>query len=132
MKNELVEALKMLSKNNNVKVVDTNFTADLTIMEEATELVARLKEALDPNSKKNKRKILPMMTSCSSAWVDYVEKFYPEFIDNFSTCKSPMQMLGATVKGYSAKNFKWDPKKIVNVGVMCCTCKKLEKSRKEM
>ena len=104
------------------KVFDTTIAADLTIMEEATELIQRIK---------NKNK-LPLLTSCCPSWVLFVEKFFPEFIPNLSTCKSPQQMLGALVKTYWAKKEKIDPAQIVSVSVMPCTSKKFEADRKEM
>ncbi|HOW16521.1 MAG TPA: NADH-dependent [FeFe] hydrogenase, group A6 [bacterium] len=104
------------------KVFDTAFSADLTIMEEASELVYRIK-----NGGK-----LPMFTSCSPGWVKYVEQFYPEFIDNISSCKSPQQMLGSVIKNYFAPKNGIDPKKIFSVSIMPCTAKKFEAERKEM
>jgi NADP-reducing hydrogenase subunit HndD len=103
-------------------VFDTQFGADLTIMEEASELLERLKN----NGK------LPMITSCSAAWMKFVEQFYPEFLDNISTCKSPMSMLGAMIKTYFAQKMNIDPKKILSVAVMCCTAKKYEAARPEL
>jgi len=116
---EMVEALKKLGFDY---VFDTQFAADLTIMEEASELLERLQ---------GKGK-LPMITSCSSAWMKYVEQFYPEFVDNLSTCKSPMSMLGALVKTYFAEKFDTDPEKILSVAIMCCTAKKYETQRPEL
>lgn len=104
------------------RVFDTAFSADLTIMEEASELVERIK-----NGGK-----LPMMTSCSPGWVKFVEQFYPEFIDNISTCKSPQQMLGSVIKNYYAQKEGIDPSKIYSVSIMPCTAKKFEADRKEM
>jgi NADH-quinone oxidoreductase subunit G/NADP-reducing hydrogenase subunit HndD len=104
------------------KVFDTSFSADLTIMEEASELVHRVK-----NGGK-----LPMMTSCSPGWIKYVEQFYPEFMDNLSTCKSPQQMLGAVIKTYFAQKEGIDPSKIFSVSVMPCSAKKFEAARPEM
>ena len=104
------------------KVFDTSFAADLTIMEEASELVHRIK-----NGGK-----LPMFTSCSPGWVKYVEQFYPEFIENISSCKSPQQMLGAVIKTYYAQKEGIDPSKIYSISVMPCTAKKFEADRKEM
>jgi iron-only hydrogenase group A len=103
-------------------VFDTSFSADLTIMEEGSELVERLQTG----------GALPMMTSCSPGWIKYVETFYPEFIPNLSTCKSPQQMLGAVVKNYFAERQGLDPKKVVSVSIMPCTAKKFECSRPEM
>ncbi len=104
------------------KVFDTSFSADLTIMEEGSELVQRIKTGGK----------LPMMTSCSPGWIKYVEQFYPDFIDNLSTCKSPQQMLGAVIKSYYAQTNGIDPKKIFSVSVMPCTAKKFEAERPEM
>jgi NADP-reducing hydrogenase subunit HndD len=73
-----------------------------------------------------------MITSCSSAWIKYMEHFYPEFLPNLSTCKSPMSMLGALVKSYFAKRIQCDPKKLLSVAVMCCTAKKHEAARPEL
>jgi NADH-quinone oxidoreductase subunit G len=103
-------------------VFDTNFSADLTIMEEATELVKRLK---DPSS------TLPLITSCCPAWVDYLEKYYPDMIPNFSTAKSPQQMMGAIIKTYWAQKAKINPANIVSVSVMPCTAKKFEIKRND-
>jgi NADH-quinone oxidoreductase subunit G/NADP-reducing hydrogenase subunit HndD len=103
-------------------VFDTSFGADLTIMEEASELVHRIK-----NGGK-----LPMMTSCSPAWVKFCEQFYPEFTENLSTCKSPAQMLGAIIKSYYAEKQGIDPSSIYSVTVMPCTAKKFEAQREEM
>lgn len=94
-------------------VFDTSFTADLTIMEEATEFLHRVQ-----NGGK-----LPMTTSCSPGWVKFVEQFYPSLLDNVSTCKSPQQMLGAVIKSYYAETQKIDPKKIFSVSVMPCSAK---------
>ena len=116
---ETVAALRKLGFDY---VFDTQFGADLTIMEEASELLERLKN----NGK------LPMITSCSAAWMKFVEQFYPEFLDNISTCKSPMSMLGAMIKTYFAQKMNIDPKKILSVAVMCCTAKKYEAARPEL
>ncbi|MFH1377465.1 MAG: NADH-dependent [FeFe] hydrogenase, group A6 [Planctomycetota bacterium] len=104
------------------RVFDTSFSADLTIMEEAAELVHRVKTGGK----------LPMFTSCSPAWIKFVETFYPEFIGNLSTCKSPQMMLGAVIKSYYAQKHGIDPKKIFSVSVMPCTAKKFEAKREEM
>ncbi|HRZ79438.1 MAG TPA: NADH-dependent [FeFe] hydrogenase, group A6 [bacterium] len=104
------------------KVFDTSFTADLTIMEEANELVERIK-----NGGK-----LPMITSCSPAWIKFAETFYPEFIENLSSCRSPQQMMGAVIKSYFAQKQNVDPSKIYSVSVMPCTAKKFEAERPEM
>jgi len=104
------------------RVFDTSFTADLTIMEEASELVKRVTEG-GP---------LPLMTSCSPAWVKFVEHFYPKLIPNLSTCKSPQQMLGALIKSFYAQKTGLDPKNIFSVSLMPCTAKKFEATRLEM
>ncbi|MCX6840964.1 MAG: [FeFe] hydrogenase, group A, partial [candidate division WOR-3 bacterium] len=104
------------------RVFDTSFTADLTIMEEGSELVHRIKTG----------GVLPMMTSCSPGWIKFVEQFYPEMMPNLSTCKSPQQMMGAIVKTFYAEREKLDPKKIVSVSIMPCTAKKFECQRPEM
>ena len=105
-------------------VLDTNFSADLTIMEEATELVKRITGEV--------KKPLPQFTSCSPGWVKFCEYFYPELIPNLSTCKSPQQMFGALAKTYYAKKRGIDPNKIVSVSIMPCTAKKFEAQRPEM
>lgn len=103
-------------------VFDTQFSADLTIMEEASEFLERLQS-------KGK---LPMITSCSSAWMKCVEQFYPDLLDNVSTCKSPMSMMGAMIKSYFAEKKKIDPRNIFSVATMCCTAKKYEAERPEL
>lgn len=104
------------------RVFDTAFSADLTIMEEASELVQRIQ----------RRGKLPMFTSCSPGWIKFVEQFYPDFIPNLSTCKSPQQMMGAIVKSYFAEREGIDPDRLVSVSIMPCTAKKFECSRPEM
>lgn len=104
-------------------VLDTNFAADLTIMEEAHELIRRLTSHNIP---------IPQLTSCCPAWVKFVETFYPEFKENLSTSKSPIGMQGPTIKTYFAQQMHLDPKKIVNVAVTPCTAKKYEIRREEM
>ena len=104
------------------RVFDTSFTADLTIMEEGSELVHRVQNG----------GALPMFTSCSPGWIKFVEQFYPEFLPNLSTCKSPQQMMGAIIKSFFAEKEKLDPKKIVSVSIMPCTAKKFECGRPEM
>lgn len=116
---KMVAAIKRLGVN---KVFDTNFAADLTIMEEGFELIDRLQ-----NGGK-----LPMFTSCSPGWIRIIEQYYPEFIPNLSTCKSPHQMFGAIIKSYYAKKMNIDPKDIFVVSVMPCSCKKSEMHRPEM
>ena len=104
------------------RVFDTAFSADLTIMEEASELVQRISQGGK----------LPMMTSCSPGWIKFVEEFYPEMIDHLSTCKSPQQMLGAIIKSYFAEREGIDPENLFSVSVMPCTAKKFEATRPEM
>jgi NADP-reducing hydrogenase subunit HndD len=104
------------------KVFDTDFAADLTIMEEGTELLDRLQ-----NGGK-----LPLITSCSPGWVKYCEHYYPEFLDNLSSCKSPHEMMGAILKSYYAQKMNIDPSKIFVVSVMPCTAKKFEAQRPEL
>ncbi len=116
---KMISALKSLGFD---KVFDTNTGADFTIMEEATELVKRLKN--NDN--------LPMTTSCCPAWVKYTEMFYPENIPHLSSCKSPHQMLGAIIKSYFAEKNHIDPSKIYVVSVMPCIAKKYERQREEM
>lgn len=113
---KMFTAMRMLGFD---KVFDVNFGADLTILEEANELLHRVKEG----------GTLPMFTSCSPGWIRFVEYYYPELIPNLSSCKSPMQMFGATVKTYWAQKEGIDPKNIYVVGVMPCTAKKFEKTR---
>lgn len=103
-------------------VFDITFSADLTIMEEAMELVNRIKEG----------KNLPMFTSCCPAWVKYVEIFYPELIPNLSTCKSPIAMQGSTIKTYFAKMKNINPDDLINVVIAPCTAKKYEIKRREL
>jgi len=111
------------------RVFDTNFTADLTIIEEGTELLLRLHGAL---VKKDPAMMLPQFTSCSPGWVKYLEHFYPEMIPNLSSAKSPQQMFGAVIKTYYAKMYNLDPKDIVTVALMPCSAKKFECNRPEM
>lgn len=115
----LVAALRELGFD---RVFDTAFAADLTVMEEASELVERIRTGGR----------LPMMTSCSPGWIKYVEEFYPDFIENLSTCKSPQQMLGAVIKSYFAEKQDIEREKIFSVAVMPCTAKKFECGRMEM
>jgi len=123
---KMVAALKRLGFD---AVMDTDFTADLTIMEEGTELLTRLKGTLVD---KNPTIKLPMATSCSPGWIKYIEHMYPNYLDHLSTCKSPQQMFGALVKTYYAKARNLDPDKIVSVSIMPCTAKKFEANRPEM
>lgn len=116
---KVVTALRRLGFD---KVFDTDFTADLTIIEEGNELLHRL----------NTGGKLPMITSCSPGWIRYMELFYPELIGHLSTCKSPQQMFGALSKSYYADKNDIDPKDIVVVSIMPCTAKKSESVREEM
>jgi NADP-reducing hydrogenase subunit HndD len=109
-------------------VFDTNFTADLTIMEEGTELLTRLKRALVDGEKVP----LPMFTSCSPGWINFAEYYYPQFLPNLSTCKSPQQMFGAIAKTYYAQKIGVRAADMVVVSVMPCTAKKFECQRPEM
>ena len=113
---KMVAALKRLGFD---QVFDTDFAADLTIMEESHEFIERVK-----NGGK-----LPMITSCSPGWIKYCEHYFPEMTENLSTCKSPQQMFGATAKTYYAEKMGIDPKNIVMVSVMPCTAKKFEIGR---
>ena len=113
---KMVAALRRLGFD---KVFDTDFAADLTIVEEANELVERIKNG----------GTLPMITSCSPGWVKFCEYYYPDMIAHLSTCKSPQQMAGAVIKTYYAKKAGIDPKDIVSVSVMPCTAKKFEIGR---
>ena len=113
---KMVAALKMLGFDG---VFDTNFAADLTIMEEATEFLGRL----------NKGENLPLITSCSPGWIKFCEHYYPEFIPNLSSCKSPQGMFGSVAKTYYADKMGLDPKDIFVVSVMPCTAKKFEAER---
>jgi len=116
---KMVSALRLLGFD---KVFDTDFAADLTIMEEGTELINRIK-----NGGK-----LPLLTSCSPGWIKFLESYYPDMIDNLSTCKSPQQMMGAVIKTYYAQKAGVDPAQIYSVSVMPCTAKKFECQRPEM
>jgi iron-only hydrogenase group A len=116
---KMISALRRLGFE---KIFDTNFTADLTMIEEGHELLKRLKNGGN----------LPMMTSCSPGWVKFLEHFYPSLLPNLSTCKSPQQMFGALAKTYYAEFAGIDPKDIFVVSVMPCTAKKFEASRPEM
>jgi hydrogenase, Fe-only len=104
------------------KVFDTNFAADLTIIEEGNELIKRIKTG----------GVLPMITSCSPGWIKFIEHFYPKSLAHLSTCKSPQQMFGAVAKTYYAEKTGLDPRNIVVVSVMPCTAKKFEARRPEM
>lgn len=122
---KMVTALRKMGFDG---VFDTDFTADLTIMEEGTELLTRLKKALVDKE----QVALPMFTSCSPGWIKYIEHYYPDLLNNLSTCKSPQQMFGALAKTYYAQKMNIDPKDIVSVSVMPCTAKKFEADRPEM
>jgi len=123
---KMVAALQRLGFDS---VMDTDFTADLTIMEEGTELLGRLEKVLKGGDNDVK---LPLATSCSPGWVKFMEHLYPDFIDHMSTCKSPQQMFGALAKTYYAQKRNIDPKDIVSVSIMPCTAKKFEADRPEM
>lgn len=122
---KMVSALRRMGFDG---VFDTNFTADLTIIEEGTELLTRLKKALVDKADV----ALPMFTSCSPAWIKYCETYYPEMLPNISTCKSPQQMFGAVAKTYYADKIGKKAKDIFVVSVMPCTAKKFEAQRPEM
>jgi len=115
---KLVAALKHLGFNH---VYDTNFTADLTIMEEGTELISRIQN----------NGVLPLMTSCCPGWINLAEQEYPEVLPHISSCKSPQQMFGALAKTYYAEKAQMDPDDIYVVSVMPCTAKKYEATRTE-
>jgi iron-only hydrogenase group A len=122
---KMVAALRRLGFST---VFDTNFTADLTIIEEGSEFLHRLKKYF----KDNQHNILPQFTSCSPGWINYMEYFYPQFIPNVSTCKSPQQMFGALAKTYWAQKIGKKPEDIFVVSIMPCTAKKFEAQREEM
>ncbi|MDD3641388.1 MAG: NADH-dependent [FeFe] hydrogenase, group A6 [Atribacterota bacterium] len=126
VKGRMVTALRRLGFD---QVFDTNFAADLTIIEEGHELLTRLKKKLVDNDEDTK---LPMFTSCSPGWINYMEHFYPELRDNVSTCKSPQQMFGAVAKTYFADKIGKKKEDMVVVSIMPCTAKKFECSRDEM
>ncbi len=115
---KMVAALRRLGFD---KVFDTDFSADLTIMEESNELIERITNG----------GALPLITSCSPGWVKYCEHYYPEQLDHLSTCKSPQQMFGATLKTWYAEKMDIDPASIVSVSVMPCTAKKFEVGRED-
>ena len=116
---QLVTGLRRLGFK---RVFDTNFAADLTILEEAAELIGRI----------NNKNVLPMFTSCCPGWVKYAEKNYPEILEHISSCKSPHEMEGAVLKTYYAKKMGINPKDIFVVSIMPCTVKKYESSRLEL
>ena len=113
---KMISALKALGFDG---VYDMNLTADLTIMEEATEFLGRVKN----------NGVLPMITSCSPGWIKYCEHYFPEFTENLSTCKSPQQMFGAVAKTYFAEKMGWKPEDIYFVSAIPCTAKKFEVGR---
>ncbi len=116
---KMVAAIRRLGAD---KVFNMDFTADLTILEEAAELVDRIKN----------NKTLPMFTSCCPGWVKFVEHYYPELIPHLSTCKSPQGMFGAVLKSYYAEKYNIDPEKLFVVSVIPCTAKKFEATREEL
>lgn len=116
---KMAAALKQLGFN---RVYDTNFTADLTIMEEGSELIDRI----------TNNGTLPMFTSCCPAWVKYMEQEYPEYLNHLSSCKSPQQMAGAVFKTYGAKLDNVEPANVKTISIMPCTCKGFESDRAEM
>ncbi len=122
----LVAALRRLGFQ---RVFDTAFAADLTIMEEASELVQRVRRKLAGELPPPP---LPLLTSCSPGWIKYVEEFHPDFVPNLSTCKSPQQMLGALIKTWFAQREGLDPARIFSVAIMPCTAKKFECGRPEL
>lgn len=139
---QMASALKEMNFNY---VFDTNFAADLTILEEGTELLKRLTQYFYKNGLIDKKQLaktgfsepeetptLPMITSCSPGWINYIEHFYPDQLDNLSSCKSPHMMLGALIKSYFAPKIGVDPKDVFVVSVMPCTAKKYEIARPEM
>ncbi|MGE5614543.1 MAG: NADH-dependent [FeFe] hydrogenase, group A6 [Bacillota bacterium] len=121
---KMVRALREMGFDD---VFDTNFAADLTIIEEGNELLSRIADAFS-----GKGSTLPMITSCSPGWIKYIEHTWPEELDHLSTCKSPHMMLGALVKSYYADKLGMDPKNIFVVSIMPCTAKKFEITRPEM
>jgi len=116
---KIVAALKLLGFD---KVFDTDFTADLTIIEEGNELIQRIKEG----------GVLPMITSCCPGWINLAEQHFPTILNHLSTCKSPQQMFGSVAKSYYAQKEHLDPKQIFVVSIMPCTAKKYEAKRPEM
>lgn len=122
---KMVAALRRMGFD---KVFDTDFTADLTIMEEGTELLLRLKKALVDGEKV----ALPQYSSCSPGWINYMEHFNPDILDCLSTCKSPQQMFGAVAKTYYADKIGVKPEDMFVVSIMPCTAKKFESARPEM
>lgn len=123
---KMVTAMKRMGIDS---VLDTDFTADLTIVEEGNELLQRLKKALVDKDTSIK---LPMITSCSPGWVKFIEHIFPEHLGHLSTCKSPQQMFGALSKTYYAQKKGINPEDIVSVAIMPCAAKKFEANRPEM
>ena len=121
---KLYAALKALGFDD---ITDVNFAADVTIMEEGTEFIGRLTKALN-----GEEAALPLLTSCSPGWIRYIEQYYPEFLPNLSSAKSPQQMQGALIKHYYAKKIGVDPAKVHVVSIMPCIAKKYEARRPEM
>lgn len=122
---KMVSALRELGFD---AVFDTDFSADLTIMEEGTELLTRLRNRFVLGNESR----LPQFTSCSPGWISYAEHYFPDMLDKISTCKSPQQMFGALAKTYYAQKAHVDPSKMIVVSVMPCTAKKFEAARPEM
>ncbi len=116
---KMVAALRKIGFD---RVLDTDFSADLTIVEESNELIERIKD----------KGVLPMITSCSPGWIKFIEHFFPKLLPHVSSCKSPQQMFGALLKTYYADKNRIDPARIVSVSIMPCTAKKFEMSRPEM
>ncbi len=123
---KMVTAMRKMGADS---VLDTDFSADLTIIEEGHELLTRLKKALVEGDQSIK---LPMITSCSPGWVKFIEHMFPDYLGHLSTCKSPQQMFGALTKTYYAEKKGIDPKDIVSVAIMPCAAKKYEANRPEM
>lgn len=124
VEDKMFDALNILGFDD---ITDVNFAADVTIIEEGNELIARLTKFLN-----NKEVKLPMFTSCSPGWIRYIETYYPEYLDNLSTCKSPQQIQGALTKNYYANKMKIDKNKIRVISIMPCIAKKSEAKRSEM
>jgi len=121
---KMAAALRALGMDD---IFDTDWAADLTIMEEGTEFLHRAIDVLS-----GKKAVLPMITSCSPGWIKYVESYYPQLTPHLSTCKSPHMMLGALAKTYYAEKIRVEPEKMYTVSIMPCTAKKFEISREEM
>jgi iron-only hydrogenase group A len=127
---KMTAALRKLGFN---KVFDTQFTADLTIMEEGFELIGRIKKSLEQSKASPPEAVaLPLVTSCSPGWIKFAEHFFPNVLNHLSTCKSPQQMFGSVAKTYYAELLEIDPKNLVVVSVMPCVAKKYEAKRPEM